>query len=153
MMNEDHPLRPERPFGVSLLTIWDGIAIGILPVFREGITLATSSSNEDISIISLCLAIGLPIAIVSAAIGTFKGNDRARLGLLILLAIYFSLNIFQNITLLIAGNLTPEEQVPNLGGIFVSIISLFINLWYFLRPSTIAYFRRPTQTQQHRETF
>lgn len=151
MSFEKQPFRPERPVGVSVLTIWDGIALGVLPVLREGIAIATTSSDGDFSIVFLCSAIGLPIAIVSAAIGTFKGNDRARLGLLILLAIYFILNIFQNTILRIAGNLTPEEQVTNLGRILVSIVSLFINLWYFLRPSTIAYFRRPIETQQNRE--
>lgn len=147
MNDENHHLRPERPLGVTVLSIWDGIALGVIPALQVGLTLSRSSSEGDISIVTLCLGIGIPIAIVTAAMGTFRGNDRARLGLLFLLSIYFILNIFQNVTLLIAGSLTLDNQVRSIGGIFVSIISLIINLWYFLRPNTIAYFRRPIQTR------
>lgn len=147
MNDENHHLRPERPLGVTVLSIWDGIALGVIPALQVGLTLSRSSSEGDISIVTLCLGIGIPIAIVTAAMGTFRGNDRARLGLLFLLSIYFILNIFQNVTLLIAVSLTLDNQVRSIGGIFVSIISLIINLWYFLRPNTIAYFRRPIQTR------
>jgi hypothetical protein len=153
MSRENYPLRPERPLGVSILTIWDGVALGVIPALRGGLNIATSSNQGEISMITMCLSLGLPIAILTAAIGAFKGNDRARLGLLFLLTIYFSLNIFQNVTLIIAGNLAPEEQVRSIGGIFIAIISVLINLWYFLRPNTIIYFRRPIQPQQQGKPF
>jgi hypothetical protein len=143
MNSKNRHLRPDRPLDVTVLSIWDGIALGVIPALTGGLTLASTSSEGNISLLTLCLGIGIPIAIVSAAVGTFRGNDRARLGLLLLLAIYFTLIIFQNVTLLIVGSLNPEERVRSIGGILVSIISLVINLWYFLRASTIAYFRRP----------
>lgn len=152
MNSENRHLRPNRPLGVTVLSIWDGIALGVVPALLGGLALARTSSEGDISLVTLCLGIGIPIAIVTAAIGTFRGNDRARLGSLLLLAIYFILIIFQNVTLLIVGSLTPEEQVRSTGGILVSIISLVINLWYFLRASTIAYFRRPIQPQPDQES-
>jgi hypothetical protein len=144
---EDYPQRPERPLGVTLLTIWDGIAVGVIPAMRSGIIIASNSNQDQISIINLCLEIGLPVVVVTAALGTFRGNDRARLGLLILLTLYFGLNAFQNAVLLASGNLTPDDQLRSIGGILSAFISVSVNLWYFLRPQTIAYFRKPINPQ------
>lgn len=142
---EDIPQRPERPLGVIALTIWDGVMVGVVPAIRSGIIIANTSNQESISILTLCLATGIPIVIVSAAFGTFRGNDHARVSLLVLLTIYFSLNAFQNVTLLVFGDLIPEEQLTSFWRIFVAIISVCINLWYFLRPKTIAFFRKPIE--------
>jgi len=144
---EDYPQRPERPLGVTLLTIWDGIAVGVIPAMRSGIIIASNSNQDQISIINLCLEIGLPVVIVTAALGTFRGDDRARLGLLILLTLYFGLNAFQNAVLLASGNLTPDDQLRSIGGILSAFITVSVNLWYFLRPQTIAYFRKPINPQ------
>ena len=143
MGTEDISQRPERPLGVTALAIWDGVMVGVVPAISSGIIIANTSNQESISILTLCLATGIPIAIVSAAFGTFRGNDRARLSLLVLLTIYFSLNAFQNVTLLVSGDLIPEEQLTSIWRILTAIISVGINLWYFLRPKTIAFFRKP----------
>ncbi len=145
MGTEDIPQRPERPLGVTALTIWDGVMVGVVPAIRSGIIIANTSNQESISILTLCLATGIPIAIVSAAFGTFRGNDRARLSLLVLLTIYFSLNAFQSVILLVSSDLIPEEQLSSVWRIITAIISVGINLWYFLRPKTIAFFRKPIE--------
>ncbi len=87
---------------MTILSIWNGVTVGVMPALRMGITIAGSQNLEDISILTLCVSIGLPITIVMSAMGTFQGNDRARLSLLILLTIYFGLNMFQNVVLLIS---------------------------------------------------
>ena len=74
---EDQPHRPDRPLGVTILSIWDGVTVGVIPALRMGITIAGSQNLEDISILTLCVSIGLPITIVMAALSTFQGNDRA----------------------------------------------------------------------------
>jgi hypothetical protein len=96
---------------VIILSIWDGVTVGVIPALRMGISIAGNQNLEDISILTLCVSIGLPITIVMAALGTFQVNDRARLSLLILLTIYFGLNTFQIVVLLISGGLTPGDQV------------------------------------------
>ncbi len=144
---EDQSHRPDRPLGVTILSIWDGVTVGVIPALRMGITIAGSQNLEDISILILCVSIGLPITIVTAALGTFQGNDRAWLSLLILLTIYFGLNTFQNVVLLISTGLTPGDQVRISVGFIGAILVVVINLWYFLRPNTITFFRRPVATQ------
>jgi len=112
-----------------------------------GFMIARNPNLEDISILTLCVSIGLPITIITAALGTYRGNDLARLSLLILLTIYFGLNTFQNVILLVSGGLTPEDQVRISVGIIGAILTVGINIWYFLRPSTITYFRRPVESR------
>ena len=142
------PQRPDRPLGVTVLSIWDGVTYGLLPALRMGITIAGNQNLEEISFLTLCLSIGIPITIVMAAFGTFQGNDRSRISLLILLTIYFGLNSFQDVVLLISGGVTAEDQIRTSLGIIGAVIAVSVNIWYFLRPSTIAFFRRPSPSQE-----
>jgi len=142
---EDQPQRPDRPIGVSILSIWDGVSVGMIPALRMGIMIAGSPNLEDISILTLCVSVGLPITIITAAMGTYRGNDLARMSLLILLTIYFGLNTFQNVILLVSSGLPPEDQLRISVGIVGAIITVGINIWYFLRRNTITYFRRPVE--------
>ena len=144
---EDQLQRPDRPIGVSILSIWDGISVGVVPALRMGIMIARNPNQEDISILILCVSIGLPITIITAALGTYRGNDLARLSLLILLTIYFGLNTFQNVILLVSGGLPSDDQVRISVGIIGAILTAGINIWYFLRPGTITYFRRPVESR------
>jgi hypothetical protein len=79
--------------------------VGVVTAIRSGIIIANTANQKNVSILTLCLSSGVPIVIVSAAFGTFEGNDRARLSLLVLLTIYFSMKAFYNVTLLILGAL------------------------------------------------
>lgn len=144
---DDQLQRPDRPLGVTILSIWDGVSVGVIPALRMGIMIASNPNLEEISILTLCVSIGLPITIVTAALGTYRGSDPARLSLLILLTIYFGLNAFQNVILLVSGGLTLEDQVRNSAGIIGAILTVGINLWYFLRPNTISFFRRPVESR------
>ncbi len=80
---EGIPLHPERMLEVTGLAIWDAVMVRVVRAIRSGIIIANTSNQEIISIPSLCLATRMPIAIVSAAFGTFRGNDRARVSLLV----------------------------------------------------------------------
>lgn len=140
--------RPDRPLGVTVLSIWDGVAYGVLPAIRMGIAIAGNQNLEDISILTLCITIGLPITIVMAAFGTFQGNDRARLSLLVLLTIYYGLKSFQDVILFISGGVTAEDQVRISLGIIGAVLVVLVNIWYFLRPATIIFFCRPSPSQE-----
>jgi hypothetical protein len=142
---EDILLRPERPFGVTALTIIDGFYAGLWPIMGaiSSLTTVVANEGEQISWLALWLSIGLPITIITAAIGTFKGYDRARFWLLILITIYFSLNTFQDLSLVSAGIYSGDMTLSAYGRILRSGVWMVLNIWYFLRPNTIAFFRRP----------
>jgi hypothetical protein len=137
--------RPYRPTGVSILTILNGFSAGFLPAFSaiSQIASAADQNLEGLTLTALCLSVGLPVAIISAAIGAFMGSDRSRLALLILVTLFFSLRAFQNASLALAGAIPEDQQVLAYGRIFWSALWIGINVWYFLRPSTIAFYRRP----------
>ena len=81
--SEDIPQQLERMLGVTGLAIWDAFMVRGVRAIRSGIIIANNSNQEIISIPRLNLATGILIAIVSAAFGTFRGNDRARVSLLV----------------------------------------------------------------------
>ena len=97
--------RPARPTGVSILTILNGFSAGIMPALAAitQIANAANQNGEGLSLAALCLSVGLPVTIVSAAIGAFLGSDRARLAMLFLVTLFFSLRAFQNASLARAG--------------------------------------------------
>jgi hypothetical protein len=138
--------RPERPLGVTTLSIWDGITAGVIPVITNMILLVQGSNIEQVSLVALCLAVGLPIAIITVSLGTFLGNDRARLFLLFLLTIFHGVNSFQNISMALGGTLSAGNQFKACASAVFSLLILGVNIWYFLRPKTIAYYRRPIKS-------
>lgn len=139
-------LRPERPIGIAILTIIDGFYAGLLPVFGTiGLLMSPQTPDQDdVSLLFLCVTVAIPVAIMMASIGAFKGHDRARFGLLILLTVYFGLTAFQDVTLAAAGISAEDAVFTAMGRALRLGVWLAINLWYFLRPSTIAFFRRRT---------
>jgi hypothetical protein len=145
-LNEPLP-RPDRPLGVSILTIWDGAMAGLLPAFQAVfMVLRGTTDPNDISLLTLCLAVGLPIAIVTAAIGTFSGSDRSRLSLLVLVTLYYGLNAFRDASLIAAGAVSGNALFGAYFGILSAVFWAAVNIWYFLRPRTIAFYRRPIRS-------
>jgi hypothetical protein len=139
--------RPERPLGVTILTIWDGITAGVVPVITNMILVVQESNIDQISLVTLCLTVGIPIGIITVSLGTFLGNDRARLFLLFLLTLFHGLNSFQNVSMALGGTLSASDQLKAYASAFYSLLILGVNIWYFLRPKTIAYYRRPIKTK------
>lgn len=135
--------RPERPFGVTALTIWDGITAGVIPIITNMLVILQGSNPSQTSIVALCLTIGVPIAIITVSLGTFMGNDRARLFLLFLLTIFHGINSFQYVSMALGGTLSASDQLRAFATAVFSLLILGVNIWYFLRPKTIAYYRRP----------
>jgi hypothetical protein len=142
--------RPERPLGVSLLTILDGLLAGFMPALAA-ITQIASDANPDqgdITLTTLCLSVGLPVTIITAAIGTFAGSDRARVALLILITLFFGLEAFRNVSLAAAGLVPEGQQFSAYGRALRAAVWIAINAWYFLRPGTVAFYRRPLKPAQ-----
>jgi hypothetical protein len=141
--------RPDRPLGVSILTVWDGAMAGGLPAFQTIFMILRGTTDpSEISLLTLCLAVGLPIAIVTAAIGTFTGSDRSRLSLLVLVTLYYGLNAFRDASLIAASAVAGEPLARAYFGILSGVFWVGVNIWYFLRPRTIAYYRQPVGSRQ-----
>ncbi len=137
---ENASQRPPRPLGVALLSLADALFAGLAPVFATVLWVMRSQPQEGGG--AALLTAGLGAMIVFAALGTFAGHDRARSALLYLLVLYYSLQAFAQVVLAIAEP-RPEVQLPAAGKVLTMVLYLLLNVWYFLRPATLAYYRRP----------
>jgi len=136
----DPAQRPPRPLGVALLSLADALVAGLAPVFTVVLWVMRSKPQEGGG--AALLTAGLGSMIVFAALGAFSGHDRARSALLYLLVLYYGLQAFAQVVLAAAVP-RPEVQLPAAGRVLGMALWLLLNLWYFLRPETLAYYRRP----------
>lgn len=136
--------RPDRPTGVVVLSILDGLAAGIAPAFSSAAYLIRSAGQaaDQLSLIGLCSGVVLPIAVITAAIGAYRGSDPSRLALLFLITIHASLQVFQILSFSIAGIPQPGPGIGSLGRGLAAFLLMAVNIWYFLRPNTVAFYRR-----------
>lgn len=135
--------RPERPLGTTVLTMINGTFAGIMPVIYAGIGIAKGQSTLNVF---LCGNLGLALLILFFSIGTWRGNDFSRLTMLMLMVIYCSFAIFTNFASLF-GRIATSDQYILYGRIMRYSVWALINIWYFLRPKTIAFFRYSTKKE------
>jgi hypothetical protein len=138
----DKPERPERPFGVTFFSIWDGLTIGLFPILMTTVSITTGGEETNFGLLT-CLSLALSAGILFSAIGTWRGHDGSRLGLVLLVILYYSIRSFNDITALASGVLNPESRLDAYGRLLRYVIISGINSWYFLRPKTIAFYRYP----------
>jgi len=136
------PARPERPLGVTILTIWDGMTIGLFPLLMTTISLTRGGDQTQVNLLT-CLTLGLSSAILFTAIGAWRGHDGSRLGLILLLVIYYSTRAFSDVTILASGSLTEEKSLDAIGRLLRYAIICGVNAWYFLHPKTLQFYRYP----------
>jgi hypothetical protein len=134
----DH--RPARPFGVTLLTIWNGVSLGFMPVVLSGIGI-TTGDQASLSLTS-CLSLMFSLGLIFTAIGAWRGHDQSRLGLLVLLILYYALKSFNTGIPLFLGSADQEQTLVIYGTLLRYGVWTGLNVWYFLRPATIAYYRK-----------
>jgi hypothetical protein len=134
--------RPERPTGVSVLALIDGLFFGIFPIFMTVFGILRAPP-EDLGMFEILFPVLLSVLIVSTAIGTFAGNDRARLVLVYLIVLHQSLAAFNAFVVLWLGGSAPEFVLQAVLRIINSLIWIGIHVWYFFKPSTLEFFRRP----------
>jgi hypothetical protein len=129
-----------RPLGVWLLTILNSVVAGIFPLVAAVAVMGGNATVPGTELTALLLA-GLGIGVIGAAIGTWQGNDSARIVLLALLVLFHGLSVLGLLLGVSAEGIPDREQARVGAGVFRSIFWLAINLWYFLRPKTRDWFR------------
>lgn len=147
LFKEDPPLplsRPERPIGVAILTLWDGIIFGIIPILSTVFGLLRSSNQEAFPI-TIYISTVLSVLIITVAIGTFTGSDRSRSALIYLVTLYQSIEAFNGVILIASGTLPTADLLFAIGRIFGALFWIALHIWYLLRPKTLEFYRRPVQ--------
>lgn len=134
--------RPDRPLGVAVLCLWDGLIYGIAPIILSVFGILRGSA-EDASIGATLLTVFLSVIIVTTSIGAFAGNDRSRLALVYAVVIYLGLNVFDDVIFLASRSLEIEPAIRSIFQIILAFLGVGVHVWYFFRPSTMDYYRRP----------
>jgi hypothetical protein len=137
---EPEPIvRPERPIGVSVLTIWNGMVAGLFPIIMLTITLMSEGETAGTNPI-LCLSPLLSAAIIFTAIGAWRGHDGSRLGHIIVLVLYYGTLAFNTYATIVLGAPRDERMLAYVR-VTGYLFWVVVNTWYFLRPKTIAFYR------------
>ena len=129
--------KPKRPFGVWFLTIYMGLFVGIFP-FGAALFLLfnqTVQSEVGLTFVDLILPLVLGIVIVAAAIGAWKGNNKARIAFLVAITIHYSFIMYQNYQiaqLASSGLLESDLEMRSWARVFRSMFWITICWWYFL---------------------
>ena len=75
-----------RPTGVWILTIYALIFVGIAPLLLSIFMLV--SGNTAGSVFSILLSLPISIGVITSAIGAWKGSEKARKSLLVLVTLH-----------------------------------------------------------------
>lgn len=129
--------RPPRPMGVSILTILLGVVAGFYPI----ISIAFSFMQSDQTTLPLCIPLAISSVLIFTAIGTYRGHDLSRLGFIMVVIIYYSLLILNELSLLSVNTHPDEIRLQSYGRILRHIVIIIINTWYFLRKKTLEFYR------------
>jgi hypothetical protein len=78
-----------RPIGVSLLTVFDGVAIGVLPAVLVLIPFFTGPGTEAPPILTAFATLMLSAGAVWTAAETWRGTNGGRIGLLVVATIHY----------------------------------------------------------------
>jgi hypothetical protein len=128
------PQKPARPLGVWFLTLYAAIFDGILPLLLAGFILITGQGGGGaVNLLNLFVTLILCGGVIYAAIGTWRGEDRARKLLLVMVTLYYAMTAITALFGLATG-LAPEAQQSLL---IRRVIRAFIlpafYFWYFRR--------------------
>lgn len=128
----------ERPIGVWILTICDGLIAGIIPAF--GSILIFFYDDElrlllDFSVFNAVVSVILGVAVCCSAYRAWAGDDRFMRLLLVLVTVHWGLTIFNNAAICFtdfASQLGPFQRLKLYTNIVYPGIWLIINYCYLL---------------------
>lgn len=141
--------RIERPLGVYLMTAYNIVVVGIIPLLT--FVLAVRNSEAESSFILVLLTVGVYFCVMGAAVWAWSGDDMGRW--ISLAAVTFvALQWIVNAILALSGSDIVSDGKPGVIG-FISrgSIALALNWWYFNRKSTVAYYKQKSASAQDNE--
>ena len=141
--------RIERPLGVYLMTAYNIVVVGIIPLLT--FVLAVRNSEAESSFVLVLLTVAVYFCVMGAAVWAWSGDDMGRW--ISLAAVTFvALQWIVNAILALSGSDIVSDGKPGVIG-FISrgSIALALNWWYFNRKSTVAYYKQKSASAQDNE--
>lgn len=132
--------RIERPLSVYLVTIYDFLVVGLIPLLT--LVLFLRNSDTEMSLPATMLSVGLYLVVMAISVWACVGDNIARWLLLSAVTLTAIMWILNAVFILSNMDLSSGEKPGVIGFISRGIISLALNWWYFNRKTTVAYYKR-----------
>lgn len=131
--SQDAAPEPERPLGVWLLTIYYGLFAGLLPLVAVLLFFfgGEGQAAPGLSWLDLALSVSLSVGIMAAAVGAWRGSNRARIALVLLLILHYGLLVVNNFALSTMEGLDDSTRMSAVARGIRYLFHIGVNVWYF----------------------
>lgn len=128
--------RPTRPFGVWLATGYAILFTAFMPLFTHlwALTFPPNAGFDNITPLHLLLTAGISIVMTIIAVQAWRGHNRARIALLILVTLYYGLIAYENGIWLTANMNNADLVSMFFMRMARGIVVPAIFIWYFTEP-------------------
>ncbi len=132
-------MKKDRPLGMWLLAIADGLFSGVMPLVV--IVVLFQNPEYGQTILSLVVMVLLCGSIVAVSIGTLYRDNLSRYLLLALITVYWSLRLFNSLAAINSENVASSQIGLVYGDLWRAPFWIGINWWYWLRKHTAKIFQ------------
>ena len=132
--------RIAKPIGLYIITVFDFIAVGLIPLLT--VIFAARNSESELPFAVVVISVGLPVLVMAVTIWAWVGDNVARYLLLALITLVSVLLIINNVILVSSGEVSGGRAIPSVGVIVRATFWIGINWWYFNRRHVVAYFKQ-----------
>jgi hypothetical protein len=138
--------RIERPLGVYLMTAYNIVAVGVIPL--STFVLSVRNSEAEVPFIWVLLSVAMYFCVMGAAVWACSGNDMGR-WILLSAVTFVALQWIVNAIVALSGSDIASREKPSVVGyISRGSMALALNWWYFNRKSTVAYYKQSRESAQ-----
>ncbi len=123
-----------RLTGVWILTIYALIFVGIAPLLLSVYMLI--SGNTAGNVFSILVSLPISIGVIASAIGAWKGIEKSRISLLVLVTLHYVFIAINNYIFISSGQVPDDEQTRLWGRVLRGFIYPAVYIWYFNKYTT-----------------
>ncbi len=131
-------VQKSRPTGVWILTIYALIFVGIIPSLLSVFMLV--SGNAAGSGFSILMSLPISLGVIISAIGAWKGSERGRKFLLVLITLHYVFIFINNFLFILLGQVPDDEKIRLWGRVLRGLIYSAVYIWYFNKWTTKAFY-------------
>jgi hypothetical protein len=132
--------RIERPIGVYLITIYDFVAVGLIPLLAFVFYLR--HSDTELSLPTIMLSVGLYVLVMAFSVWAFVGDNIGRWLLLSAVTLAVAVSILDAILIVTNIDLSSGDKPRLIVFVPRGIFALAANWWYLNKQSTNAYYKQ-----------
>jgi hypothetical protein len=134
-----------RPFGVTLLTLYDGVVVGAIPAVFTYLQYFGQPAANRPDVLTVFASFLLSAGVIVAAASAWRGENTGRFSLLVLTTIYYvGLLVGADITVDLASHLYPgDSSLETALRAGRSLFWIGLHGWYFLFGRAADFFASP----------